>query len=138
MAKRLSSHAGFVAAGVCAGTLALLACEPDATPGAKATAEKLTAFYTHYSIRGGWGLFGATAKQKNVELAINIPDQQASDLQQMDAYARANFIGQNACPPTSFDAWSQLDPDGDIIVQARRSGNVFAKVSCKHPEGGPL
>lgn len=116
----------------------LVACEPDATPRARDSAKWLTTFYGHYTVRGAWGLFGIEAENKNVEVYFNVPDKQASDLMKFDEESRKSFIALNACPPDREEVWSMLDTDGDIIVQTRRKGNTFARVSCKHQIKRPL
>jgi hypothetical protein len=114
----------------------LIACNDDASPRAKDAKVWLDKFYTRYTIRGQWGFFGAEAKDKNVVLEINVPEQQAQDLMKFDELKRKGFIAHNACPPIGEEVWSILDPDGDIVVHTRLNGNRFAEVSCKNPMQG--
>ncbi|MDE3060734.1 MAG: hypothetical protein KGJ06_06965 [Pseudomonadota bacterium] len=112
--------------------VAMVACEPDATPRAKEAKTWLDKFYTHYTIRGYWGFFGADAKGKNVDVQINVPERQAQDLMKFVADDRLKFIARNSCPPRGEEVWSMLDPEGDIIIHARLNGNPFAEASCKN------
>ena len=107
-----------------------VACKPDATPAAKDAEEWIVKFYTRYTIRGGWGFFGAKAKDKNVEVEINVPDQQAKELMEMNQAESRAFIARNACPPTEQRVWAILDTGGDVIIHTRRNGNAFAEISC--------
>jgi len=117
-------------------TIALaVACKPDATPKAKDAEAWVNTFYTHYTIRGGWGFFGAKAKDDNVEIEINVPEGQANDLIKFTQDDREKFIARNACPPLSEGIWSILDDNGDLIIHARQSGNTFAEVSCRQHRG---
>jgi hypothetical protein len=109
----------------------LVACQPDATPRAKEAKEELDKFYTRYTIRGGWGFFGSEAKDKDVVLEINVPDKQADDLLKLSEYERMQFAVRNACPPRSEQVWSIMDPEGDVVIHLRHSGNRFITVSCK-------
>lgn len=109
----------------------IVACKPDATPRAVESKKWLDDFYTHNSIRGGWGYFGSEAKDKNVVLSINVPERQEQDLMKFEEGERKRFIGKNACPPAGEDIWSKLDEGGDIIVQTRLNGNIFAEVPCR-------
>jgi hypothetical protein len=107
------------------------ACKPDATPKAKEAEAWLNTFYTRYTIRGGWGFFGAQAKDKNVMIEINVPERQAHEL--MGKFTEADrkaFIARNVCPPQREPIWSMLDQGGDLIIHTRLNGNVFAEVSC--------
>jgi hypothetical protein len=127
-------------AGLCCALLAgMWGCEPDASPRAKEAATWLIAFYNHYAIRGGWGIFGVEAHGENVEIAVNIPNTQADDLMKFDENKRMRFIAFNACPPPAEQVWSTLELQGDVIIQARSKGNVFATVPCRaNNKGNPL
>jgi len=126
--------AGLFAAIVAGG---LFACKPEATEQAKKSEAWLTKFYGTHQIRGGWGFFGAEAHDKNVLVAINVPTQQSLDLKAKDADEQASIIRLFACPPSSELIWSMLDYEGDVIIQARSGGNVFADIPCRNlnPKG---
>lgn len=113
------------------GIAALSGCKPDATPRAKQGEEWVNKFYTRYSIRGAWGYFGAEAKNNDVVIEINVPEQQANELMAMEISERNAFIARNSCPPRDEKIWNILGSNGDVIVHTRRSGNAFATVSCR-------
>ncbi len=107
------------------------ACEPDATPRAKDGEKWLREFYMHYTIRGGWGFFGAEAEDKSVRVIINVPRMQAHQLSEMPDSEQYKFITSAVCPPSGENIWTILDNDGDVIVETRSGGNIFSTVPCR-------
>lgn len=110
---------------------ALSACKPDATPRAQDAKNWIDKFYTRYTIRGGWGFFGAETRDKNVVVEVNVPERQAEELMAFGDKKRLAFIVRNTCPPKDEEVWSILDHDGDVIIHTRLNGNSFAEVACR-------
>jgi hypothetical protein len=108
-------------------------CKEDATPQAKDGEKWLIDFYKRYSIRGGWAFFGAEAKDDNVVVIFNIPDQQGTDLDAIPREQKIKLITTRTCPPIGEGIWSILDATGDVVIDARSNGRLIATVACRKP-----
>jgi len=109
---------------------ALIGCKSDATPEAKEGQKWLTNFYEHTTIRGSWLFFGASAKDNNVVVVVNLTAQQGGDIAAFPDFEKGDFVAKNACPAITEAIWSIIG-DGDVIIDARSNGNLIASVSCR-------